>query len=81
MLVYLLRPYVLASILIVVLGFVYYRQRPKPSLPDLPRLNTIEGEWFATLRAKIRSTLNYKETIHQAYQQVCASHLSHRVSP
>ncbi|EXJ59847.1 hypothetical protein A1O7_03994 [Cladophialophora yegresii CBS 114405] len=69
MIAYLLRPYVLASILIVVLGLAFYRRRRNPNLPDLPWLNTREGEWLSTLRARIRSTVNYKEAIHQAYQQ------------
>ncbi|ETI26644.1 hypothetical protein G647_10405 [Cladophialophora carrionii CBS 160.54] len=66
---YLLRPYVLASIFIVVLGLAFSRRRRNPSLPDLPWLNAREGEWLSTLRARIRSTINYKEAIHQAYQQ------------
>ncbi|KAJ9611675.1 hypothetical protein H2200_004859 [Cladophialophora chaetospira] len=69
MLELLLRPYFVASIIILVLGLVYHRRQPKTVLPDLPWLNTREGEWFSTLRARIRSTIIYKEAIHQAYQQ------------
>ena len=67
-----MRPYTLAVVfVVVVVSLVYYRRRPTPSLPDnLPVLNTRDGEWFTRLRAKIRSTFNYKEAIHQAYQQV-----------
>src|ERR1700742_471172 len=70
---YLLRPYMLACVLIIVVGVVYYRRRPKSTLPDLPWLNIREGEWCPALRARIRSTFNYKETIHHAYQEVCHS--------
>ncbi|EXJ73202.1 uncharacterized protein A1O5_02962 [Cladophialophora psammophila CBS 110553] len=64
---YLFRPQLLAVVFVVVLGLLYHRRQPKPSLPDLPWLNTKEGEWFTTLRARFRSTVNYKQSIHQAY--------------
>ncbi|KIY02722.1 uncharacterized protein Z520_01187 [Fonsecaea multimorphosa CBS 102226] len=69
MIEYILRPYVLAVVFVVVLVLLYRRRQPKPSLPDLPWLNTKEGELFTTLRSRFRSTLNYKESIHQAYEQ------------
>ena len=74
MIAYLLRPYLLACILVVVLGYAYYSRRSEKTLPDLPWLNLREGEWCATLRARIRSTFKYRDTIHQAYEQVCAAY-------
>lgn len=70
MIQYLLRPYVLVGILVAVLVVAARRRQSKPSLPDLPLLNNREGEWFSRLRARIRTTVNYKEAIHQAYQHV-----------
>ena len=71
MLEHFLRPYALVAIFVVVAGLAYYHRQshPRPH-DDLPLLNTKEGECFTALRARMRSTFNYKEVIHQAYQQV-----------
>lgn len=63
-------PYVLGVVLLATAVATYYRCRARRALPDLPWLNTHEGEVFTRLRARLRSTLNYKQTVHQAYEQV-----------
>ncbi|OAG39648.1 hypothetical protein AYO21_06116 [Fonsecaea monophora] len=71
MIEYILRPQVFAVLFVVVLVLLllYKLCQPRPSLPDLPWLNTKEGELFTSLRARLRSTINYRDTIHQAYEQ------------
>ncbi|KAI1608962.1 putative cytochrome P450 [Exophiala viscosa] len=69
MIEYLFTPYILVGVLLAAAITVYNRLRPNPALPDLPWLNTREGELFTRLRAGFRSTLNYKQTVHQAYEQ------------
>ncbi|KAK5454296.1 hypothetical protein LTS15_006296 [Exophiala xenobiotica] len=54
---------------IIITVAIYYRQRSKPALPDLPWLNTRDGELFTRLRARFRSTIDYKDAIYQAYEQ------------
>ncbi|KAK5063689.1 hypothetical protein LTR69_004395 [Exophiala sideris] len=69
---YLFHPYILVGVLLATAIAIYNRLRTNPALPDLPWLNTREGEWFTRLRARFRSTLNYKQTVHQAYEQYSA---------
>ena len=70
MIEYLFTPYILAGVILATAITIYNRLRANPALPDLPWLNTREGELFTRLRARFRSTLNYKQTVHQAYEQV-----------
>lgn len=81
MILYLLRPYVVVSIIIAVLVVATRRRRSKPGLPDLPLLNNRDGEWFSRLRARIRTTVNYKDAIHQGYHQVWSPNFWFSMSP
>lgn len=67
----LFKPYVLAGAVLVFVCLLWFSRRQKaPALPDLPWLNTKDGELFTRLRSRFRSTFNYKETIRHAYQEV-----------
>ncbi len=70
MIEYLSRPSLLAVGILIVAGVLYCCLRPRQALPDLPWLNTCEGEFMTTLRARLRSALNYKQTVQHAYQRV-----------
>lgn len=60
---------------IVILGstIYYFNGGGKEHLPDLPWLNTNEGELFTILRSRYRSLFNFKQTIDVAYEKVCSS--------
>jgi hypothetical protein len=73
MIEYLPRPYLLAIGIFVLAGVLYYRLRSRQTLPDLPWLNTREGELLTILRARWRSALNYKQTVQYAYERVRGS--------
>jgi len=58
-------------------AFYYSNRNSKQPLPDIPWLNTKEGEQFTVLRSRFRSLINFKQTIDTAYEQVCASNPPH----
>ena len=64
---------VLIGIIILTSATYYFNQGSKQPLPDIPWLNTKDGELFAILRSRFRSLVNYKRTIDTAYEQVCTS--------
>lgn len=63
----------LLAVGIIILGstIYYFTQGGSQPLPDLPWLNTKEGELFTVLRSRYRSLFNFKQTIDGAYEQVC----------
>ena len=63
----------LLAVGIIILGstIYYFNRGGKQPLPDLPWLNTKEGELFTVLRSRYRSLFNFKQTIEGAYEQVC----------
>lgn len=57
--------------IIILISATYYLNRvSKQPLPDMPWLNTKDGELFTILRSRFRSLVNYKQTIDTAYEQV-----------
>jgi cytochrome P450 len=76
----LMREAVLAPVLLVV-GLILYeclRTKPpfevRPKLPNLPVVGAREGEWFPTLRAMWRNSIDVRTATQEAYQfkdQLC----------
>lgn len=65
--------YVLPCAAVFVLCWLLLVRKRASALPDLPWINYREDEYFGRLRAKIRTTFNYKSSIQQCYQQVSVS--------
>jgi hypothetical protein len=69
MLDFLFRPSIGFSLLFFVIYATYFRLSSKPNLPEIPWLG-LRREWFAKLRCRWRTTINYRESIELAYQEV-----------
>ncbi|KAI1074134.1 cytochrome P450 [Whalleya microplaca] len=64
----LIRPAVLAPVVLVV-GYVLYQLFRPSRLPNLPIVGAKSGEWFPLLRAKWRNTKDMKTATEIAYSQ------------
>ena len=74
-------PYPVLIVILILVFFVYHQQRKRVKLPDLPWINRDLGQVFSKYRARIWTTLHYKDAIHTAYHQVRAEVLIPRVLP
>ncbi|KAL6240828.1 hypothetical protein RBB50_012243 [Rhinocladiella similis] len=65
----LIRPFLLLVVGFVVALILRSLKSTKKALPDLPWINTHEGEFLTRICARFRTTFNYKDAIYQAYEQ------------
>jgi len=59
----------LASIIAYAIYAILIRKN-KSTIPDLPWVNKKKNEWFSTARARLRCSINYKDAIQDAYENV-----------
>ena len=57
------------SVILTLLAVLYYRSRKAPTLPDLPWVNRDPQKWFSKLRARVTTTVNYKDSVFEAYTE------------
>lgn len=69
-----INPFLLLAIGFAVALILQSRKSSKKALPDIPWINTHEGEFLTRLRSRFRTTFNYKDAIHRAYEQVGPLH-------
>ena len=62
-------PYALLLAVILITVFLS-RQKKRASLPDLPWINRDERKWFSEFRARLTTTINQKDAISYAYNNV-----------
>jgi hypothetical protein len=68
--VLLTNPYLLLPFILTLISAVYSKRRKRVTLPDLPWINRDPDLWFSKLRARIWTTLKYKDAIQYAYEKV-----------
>ena len=66
----LVNPYVLLLLGFTLLSALYSHIKKRTTLPDLPWINRDPDQWFSKFRARLRTTLNYRDALGLAYM-VC----------
>lgn len=64
------KPILVLPVVLLFCYFAYAHLTSKSNLPDLPWVGVGEGQWFAKISARLRTTFQYKKAIEYAYENV-----------
>ena len=66
----LFKPFVAIPVILLSCYLLFKLLTSKSGLPDLPCVDLDRTQWFAETRARIRTTLHFKDAIDYAYEHV-----------